>query len=69
MQGQARLIDRISVRATAIGLVGLTARQTPRTGIRRFVNVTPVEPQTVMWVVPGDVIQYTIESNTQWKII
>lgn len=69
MQAQARLINRISIRAAAIGMIGTAARQTSRTGIRRFIRVMPAEPQTVMWVVPGDVVTYTIESNTNWNII
>lgn len=59
MEGQARLIQQVRIRA----------RQTTAAGISRYLRVQPVEPQSVVWVVPGDVVQYSIESNTEWNIV
>ena len=35
---------------------------------KRYLEVTPTEPQTVMWVVPGNEIEYIISSNTDWWV-
>lgn len=68
MEGQARLIKNVTAVASVV-LTTATARQTTATGIRRYLRVTPEEPQSVVWVVPGDVVQYSIESNTRWNIV
>lgn len=56
--GIARLLSRISAAASA----------TDETGLRKYLRVRPVEPQEIVWVRMEDTIEYTVESNTNWKI-
>lgn len=80
MKAKARLITG-SLRATA-GIVGgiaaqawaqpsgvsVTARPTDGVSLLKYLRVTPVEPQNLVWLVPQVGIDYTIESNTNWNI-
>lgn len=80
MKATARLLTG-SLRATA-GIVGGIAAQAwaQPSGVSAsgrmteernlaYLNVSPVEPQQLVWIVPQVGIDYTIESNTHWNII
>ena len=36
--------------------------------VRRYLIVTPTEPQTLVWMVPGNEIVYSVKSNITWNI-
>lgn len=36
--------------------------------VHKYMLVTPSEPQTLVWVVPGNDVTYNIESNVIWNI-
>ncbi len=63
MEARARLIQQVSITARAVGIGSAAAALTDRTGIRRYLRV---QPEAVQWLVPGDVLTYTVESNTSW---
>lgn len=48
--------------------IASAASLTEATGLRKYLRVSPVEPQEIVWVRMEDVIEYTIESNADWKI-
>ena len=48
--------------------VTASARTTDEIGLMKYLRVTPVEPQNLVWLVPQVGIDYTIESNTNWNI-
>lgn len=45
------------------------ARQLLDVSMRKYLRVFPIEPQSITWIRRGDVIDYTIESNTNWIIL
>ncbi len=80
MKATARLITS-NLRATAQIVGGIaaqafaqpsgvtaSARTTDEVGLMKYLRVTPVEPQNLVWLVPQVGIDYTIESNTNWNI-
>ena len=80
MKASARLITG-NLRATAQIVGGIaaqafaqpsgvtaSARTTDEIGLMKYLRVTPVEPQNLVWLVPQVGIDYTIESNTNWNI-
>lgn len=56
--GVGRLLSRI----------GAAAQATEATGLRKYLRVTPTEPQEIVWVRMEDTIEYTVESNVNWNI-
>lgn len=70
MNAQAHIITGIG-RATAALLTrtAATAAMTEATGLRRYLRVTPQEPQTLLWLVPQTGIDYQVESNTRWSVL
>lgn len=34
----------------------------------KYLRVTPTDPQTLVWMVPGNDIVYNIATNTTWEI-
>lgn len=36
--------------------------------VAKYLRVTPTEPQTLVWMVPGNEIVYSVNSNTTWNI-
>lgn len=61
-------------RVVAIGggrigsIFGRKAGQTVESCLRKWLRVTPEEPQGITWLTPTG-IDYTIESNTDWNIV
>ena len=41
---------------------------TDKTGVSRYLRVTPAEPQILVWLVPQYGVDYHIASNTNWNI-
>lgn len=33
-----------------------------------YLRVTPKDPQTLIWAVPGNEITYSVKTNTDWNI-
>lgn len=82
MKATARVITG-SVRARAIGIgqgVGIvacglpmgidaTANPTERKNLYKPIRVTPESPQMLVWLTPGNEIEYRIITNLDWNII
>lgn len=82
MKATARVITG-SVRAHAIGIgqcVGVAARGLPtgievtatvdkRKNLYKPIRVTPEAPQMLVWLTPGNEIEYRIITNLDWQII
>lgn len=60
-----------SVRSASMALpsdIGVCATATEQVATKRYLEVTPTGPQYVMWLVPGNEIEYQIRSNTDWSV-
>ena len=82
MKATARVITD-SVKARAIGIsqnVGIaacglptgidaTANPTERKNLYKPIRVSPEAPQMLVWLTPGNTVDYTIITNLDWKII
>ena len=82
MKATARVITG-SVRARAIGIgqgVGIaacglptdidaTANPTERKNLYKPIRVSPEAPQMLVWLTPGNTVDYTIITNLDWQII
>lgn len=57
-------------RAVTFGMVKGAGERTRDTGLWHWIQVTPSEPQQLVWLVPQYGIDYTIETsnNLNWKI-
>lgn len=58
---------KATVGAIAAGLT-ITARATDELNILKVLEVVPVEPQQLVWLVPQVGVDYHITSNTKWNI-
>lgn len=69
MKARARLITG-GVCVSARGVPGIAARAmlTDKTGVSRYLRVTPTEPQILVWLVPQYGVDYQVASNTDWNI-
>lgn len=82
MKAIARVITG-SVKARAIGIgqgVGIaacglptaidaTANPTERKNLYKPIRVSPEAPQMLVWLTPGNTVDYTIITNLDWQII
>ena len=82
MKATARVITG-SVRAHAYGIgqgVGVAARGLPtgidatanpteRKNLYKPIRVSPEAPQMLVWLTPGNTVDYTIITNLDWQII
>ena len=69
VRASARIVEQLPVAAWAVPSgVGVSARATDRSGILRYLRVTPTEPQTLIWLVPQYGVDYHVESNQDWII-
>ena len=82
MKATAKVITG-SVRARAIGIsqgVGIaacglpagidaTANPTERKNLYKPIRVSPEAPQMLVWLTPGNTVDYTIITNLDWQII
>ena len=82
MKATARVITG-SVRAHAYDIgqgVGVAARGLPtgievtaaadeRKNLYKPIRVSPEAPQMLVWLTPGNTVDYTIITNLDWKII
>lgn len=82
MKATARVITG-SVKARAIGIgqgVGIaacglpagidaTANPTERKNPYKPIRVSPEAPQMLVWLTPGNTVDYTIITNLDWQII
>ena len=77
--GKAQTIGRVTAVAVALGsltaatkdvapAIGGEAVRTRETAIFKWLHVQPEQPQEIQWIRREDVIQYSIECNTKWKI-
>jgi len=57
-------------KAVAVGLIDGSAERTRDTGLLHWLNVTPTEPQQLVWLVPQYGVDYTVETSTnlKWQI-
>ena len=57
-------------RAVALGMVKGAGERTRDTGLWHWIQVTPTEPQHLVWLVPQVGIDYQIETSTnlKWEI-
>ena len=57
-------------RAVAFGMVKGSGERTRDTGLWHWIQVTPTEPQHLVWLVPQVGIDYHIETSTDlhWEI-
>ena len=57
-------------RALALGMVKGAGERTRETGLFHWIQVTPTEPQHLVWLVPQIGIDYQIETSTDlhWEI-
>ncbi len=82
MKATARVITG-SVKTRAIGIgqgVGIsacglptgidaTANPTERKNLYKPIRVSPEAPQMLVWLTPGNTVDYTIITNLNWQII
>lgn len=69
LRATAQIVGGIAAQAFAQPSgVTANARTTDEVGLMKYLRVTPVEPQNLVWLVPQVGIDYTIESNTNWNI-
>lgn len=82
MKATARVITG-SVRARAVGIgqgVGIaacglpagidaSANPTERKNLYKPIRVSPEAPQMLVWLTPGNTVDYTIITNLDWQII
>ena len=82
MKATARVITD-SVKARAIGIsqvVGVAACGSPtgidatanpieRKNLYKPIRVSPEAPQMLVWLTPGNTVDYTIITNLDWQII
>ena len=82
MKATARVIIG-SVKARAIGIsqgvgvaacglqtgVDATANPTERKNLYKPIRVSPEAPQMLVWLTPGNTVDYTIITNLDWRII
>jgi hypothetical protein len=82
MKATARVITG-SVKARAIGIgqgVGIAAcglptgidaaaNPTERKNLYKPIRVSPEAPQMLVWLTPGNTVDYTIITNLDWQII
>lgn len=69
LRATAQIVGGIAAQAFAQPSgVTASARTTDEIGLMKYIRVTPVEPQNLVWLVPQVGIDYTIESNTNWNI-
>lgn len=82
MKATARVITT-TVKASAIGIgqgVGIaacglptgidaTANPTERKNLYKPIRVSPEAPQMLVWLTPGNTVDYTIITNLDWQII
>ena len=82
MKATARVITG-SVRARAIGIgqgvgvatyglptgINATANPTDRKNLYKPIRVSPETPQMLVWLTPGNTVDYTIITNLDWQII
>lgn len=82
MKTTARVITG-SVRARAIGIsqgvgvaacglptgIDATANPTERKNLYKPIRVSPEAPQMLVWLTPGNTVDYTIITNLDWQII
>ena len=82
MKATARVITG-SVRARAVGIsqgVGVAACGLPtginatatideRKNLYKPIRVSPEAPQMLVWLTPGNTVDYTIITNLDWQII
>lgn len=53
----------------SVGMLHANAGLIRATGLAKFLRVTPVEPQQLVWIHEGMELEYNVESNTKWNII
>ena len=82
MKATAKVIGS-SVRARAFGIrqgvgvaafglptgIEVTATVDERKNLYKPIRVTPEAPQVLVWLTPGNQIDYTIITNLDWQII
>ena len=82
MKATARVITG-SVKARAIGIgqgvgiaacglpagINATANPTERKNLYKPIRVSPEAPQMLVWLTPGNTVDYTIITNLDWQII
>ena len=82
MKATARVITG-SVKARAIGIgqgvgvaacglptgIDATANSTERKNLYKPIRVSPEAPQMLVWLTPGNTVDYTIITNLDWQII
>lgn len=82
MEATARVITG-SVKARAIGIsqgvgiaacglpTGISAKATidERKNLYKPIRVSPEAPQMLVWLTPGNTVDYTIITNLDWQII
>ena len=82
MKATARVITG-SVKARAIGIgqgvgvaacglqtgIDATASPTERKNLYKPIRVSPEAPQMLVWLTPGNTVDYTIITNLDWQII
>ena len=82
MKATARVITG-SVKARAIGVgqgvgvaacgmptgIDATANPTERKNLYKSIRVSPETPQMLVWLTPGNTVDYTIITNLDWQII
>lgn len=66
----ARLVTE-RVRATAGTLpsgVHAMAERTQERDLANYLRVVPTGPQFLQWIVPGNVIEYKVITNKDWRV-
>ena len=77
--GRGRAVRMVAARAVAIGglrqvttsvsgPVSGNAERIRGTNLFKYIDVTPREPQQLVWLVPQYGVDYQIVSNTNWHI-
>lgn len=54
--------------ATGMKPISGSAIPTKQTSLKKWLDVTPTQPQSLIWLVPQYGIDYQVKSNTNWKV-
>jgi hypothetical protein len=70
MDATARLVtERVKAMAGALpNGVHAVAKRTQERDLTNFLKVVPTGSQILQWVVPGNVIEYKVITNKDWRL-
>lgn len=70
VRADGRLVGAITIRAVGrlVGAIKMAAHYTMHTNIRKEPPYLTVTPTEVQWIDVYNPVEYTIETNAEWKV-